>query len=55
MWNHAAGFYAEPCRGQKTCARRQEKQGLDSAQWRAFSFSQKEKGKLSLAQNLLLN
>ncbi len=31
------GFYAEPCRDEKTCGRRQEKQAPDRARWGVFS------------------
>ncbi len=48
MQNHAAWFYAQPCRGQETCARRQEKQALalDSAQWRYLASHEGNSAKL---------
>ncbi len=48
MQNHAAWFYAQPCRGQETCARRQEKQALalDSAQWGYLASNEWNSAKL---------
>ncbi len=46
MQNHAAWFHAQPCRDQETCARRQEKQALDSAQWGYLASHEGNRAKL---------